>query len=91
MIKDFTKTNRWTNLRKKYKDPVAKEIFDHFEILEKQILELEKMLNLADLHNALDSMTLLNRATIDQIEETRKLVNEVKELKGLLAEEDDGK
>ena len=44
-MKDFTRSNKWINLRKKYRGPLEKELFDYIELLEKQIITVEQVVH----------------------------------------------
>ena len=47
-MKDFTSSNKWTNLRRKVQsrnDAIEKELVDYIALLEKQIMTLEMMVN----------------------------------------------
>lgn len=41
---DFTKTNKYKTIRKRVKDPTLEEIFCYIEMLEAQIVYLEKLI-----------------------------------------------
>ena len=41
-MKDFRRSNKWVNLRKKYKTPFEKEVLDYMELLEQQIITVEQ-------------------------------------------------
>lgn len=45
VIKDFTKSNNWRNLKKKMETPAEKGIYDYISLLERQIMTLEEMIN----------------------------------------------
>ena len=45
MAKDFTKSNKWLRLRKKYNGPFEREVLDYFELLEKQTIALDNFAN----------------------------------------------
>lgn len=45
MAKDFTKSNKWLRLRKKYNCLFEREVLDYFELLEKQIIALDSFAN----------------------------------------------
>ena len=45
MAKDFTKSNKWLRLRKKYNGPFEREGLDYFELLEKQTIALDNFAN----------------------------------------------
>ena len=45
MAKDFTRSNKWLRLRKKYNGPFEREVLDYFELLEKQIMALDSFAN----------------------------------------------
>ena len=44
-IKDFTQSNRWKRLEKKMVSPTEKELLCHIELLERQIITLEEIVN----------------------------------------------
>ena len=44
-MKDLRKSNKWVNLRKKYRGPFEREVLDYFELLESQIVSLDAMVN----------------------------------------------
>lgn len=45
-MKDFTKSNKWINLKRKMITPAEKELFNYIELLERQIVTLEHMINI---------------------------------------------
>lgn len=44
-VKDFTQTNKFKNLKKRVMSRNEKELLDYIELLERQIVTLEVMLN----------------------------------------------
>lgn len=44
-VKDFTQSNKWKNLKKRVETRNEKELLDYIELLERQIVTLEAMIN----------------------------------------------
>ena len=43
MLNDFTKTNKWLRVKKKFTTPKEMELLNYIELLERQIVTLEVM------------------------------------------------